>query len=214
MKKRISLFIALIISCSLFSQNAHSIAVAPSMLNIIYVGVDNPVDIAVFGVKQEEISVSISYGTIKRIGNGRYIVKVNKPGPGSTRITVHKGETYLGNKQFRCKLVPDPYACVRVGGGRIKTGSVSKLNLLNQIGVFAELEWDFDVRFQIIEFIVKAQIGESDYKAKSSSYKFSAEQKDIIRKLPYGSELTIEEIKCIGPDSVVRNLNPIVLKIK
>ena len=94
MKKLISLFIALIISCSLLSQNEHPFAVAPTKLNIFYVGVDNPVDIAVFGLKPEDISVKSNNGTIRKVGNGQFIVKVLRQG--TVRITISTNDRILG----------------------------------------------------------------------------------------------------------------------
>ncbi len=211
MKKLISILIVLIVSCSLFSQNEHPFAVAPAKLNIFYIGVDNPVDIAVFSVKQEDISVSITNGTIKSIGNGRYIVKVIRPG--NAKITIKKNDRYLGYKEFRCKYVPDPVACIHSGTACLKSGSIRKDVLLIQNGVFAELDWDFDINFTVSQFTITVTKDEKTISEKSTSNKFTLKQKELIRNLRIGSQLLIDDIKCVGPDGAVRQLNTILLKI-
>ena len=54
-------------------------AVAATKMNVLYVGVDNPVKIAVSGYESSEIEVVITNGII--LGeNGDYIIRPKKPG--------------------------------------------------------------------------------------------------------------------------------------
>lgn len=55
-------------------------AVIPAGMNVLYIGVDNPVQISVTGAPEDSLEVTISQGTITRIGKGFYSARVSMPG--------------------------------------------------------------------------------------------------------------------------------------
>ncbi len=191
-----------------------SLSVSPTKMNVLYIGVPNPIDITASGVPAEKLNVSISGGSIAKAGQaGSYIAQVKSPGTVNITVTANvDGQTKnLGSKQFRVKRVPDPVA--KVAGKR--EGTVTKAELAAQAGVKADLEnFDFDMKFNVVSFKVSATIKGFSQDATANSAAFTAQQKQIISQVPSGGKVYIEDIKAKGPDGSIRSLGTIAFKIK
>lgn len=182
-------------------------AVAPVKMNVLYIGVENPVDIAVSGYNPEDISVSINNGLIKNV-NGTYMVYPKTPG--FATISVFAKNVKVKEAEFRVKLFPDPIAKV---AGRMR-GNISKTDLLKAECVTADLEnVDFDVIFKVIEFEIFADIRGFQIEAKAETNNITDKQKEIIMNAPIGNKIYFSDIKAIGPDGRIRELNGIMLTI-
>ncbi len=103
-----------------------SASIAPTNLNVVYYGTDNPFSISVPGVAPNQIIVSAAGATVTG-SNGNY--KIN-PSTGSGNITVNVSARMadgtiqkMGTQQFRVKRVPDP---VIVWCGQYSGGTISK----------------------------------------------------------------------------------------
>ncbi|MBQ1698264.1 MAG: hypothetical protein II075_10325, partial [Bacteroidales bacterium] len=191
-----------------------SLSVSPTKMNVLYIGVPNPIDITASGVPAEKLNVSISGGSITRAGQtGSYIAQVKAPGKVNISVTANvDGQTKsLGSKEFRVKRVPDPVA--KVAGKR--DGTVTKAELAAQAGVKADLEnFDFDMKFNVVSFKVSATVKGFTQDAASNSAAFTAQQKQIIQQVASGGKIYIEDIKAKGPDGSIRSLGTIAFKIK
>ena len=191
-----------------------SLSVSPTKMNVLYIGVPNPIDITASGVPAEKLNVSISGGAISKAGAaGSYVAQVKSPGTVNITVTANvDGQTKnLGSKQFRVKRVPDPVA--KVAGKH--EGTVTKAELAAQAGVKADLEnFDFDMKFNVVSFKVSATIKGFSQDATANSAAFTAQQKQIISQVPSGGKIYIEDIKAKGPDGSIRSLGTIAFKIK
>lgn len=188
---------------------ASSVTVAPTKMNVFYVGVDNPVDVSVAGVRPENVSVSITNGKIRKRGNS-YVVNPRRPGNSYVTVSanIDGQKRSMGKKEFRVKRVPDPVG--KVNGK--KGGGITKQLLLAQLGIAADLEnFDFDLKFTVTEFTVSATIQGFARREVSNSYKFTEGQKNLINGLSKGQRLYIEDIKAVGPDGSTRSLPAIAL---
>lgn len=183
-------------------------AVAPTKMNVLYIGVDNPMSIAVSGYEADELTVEVDQGEI--IGeNGIYIIRPKTPR--WLKIFVYAGADLVSETHFRVKTVPDPVA--KVAGK--KGGIISKEEILKAGKVYVELEnFDFDLSFEIAEFTVSAVIDGYVIEYKSTSDKFTKEQEDLIEKLKPEGRVYIQDIKARGPDGALRALSTINFKIK
>ena len=63
-----------------FQVEDENFAITSKESYVFYTGVDNPITITTDKVKPEDLQVTISEGSIISKGNGRFIVKVSKPG--------------------------------------------------------------------------------------------------------------------------------------
>ncbi|MFO7657751.1 MAG: GldM family protein, partial [Bacteroidales bacterium] len=102
-------------------------AVAPVKMNVLYIGVDNPVKIAASGYRSSKLEASIDNGTISG-SNGEYIVRPEKPGKAMITVSI-KGKT-IQQSQFRVKTVPDPVAAIKTSNGYFFGGEITKDELL------------------------------------------------------------------------------------
>lgn len=186
-----------------------AVTVAPTKMNVFYVGVDNPVDVSVAGVRPENVSVSITNGKIRKKGNS-YVVNPRRPGNSYVTVSanIDGQKRSMGQKDFRVKRVPDPVG--KVNGK--KGGGITKQLLLAQLGIAADLEnFDFDLKFTVTEFTVSATMQGFARREVSNSYKFTEAQKTLINGLSKGQRLYIEDIKAVGPDGSTRSLPAIAL---
>jgi len=191
-----------------YTVGAAQLVVSPTKMNVFYIGVDNPVDVSVPGIDPNKIQARISSGSIRRKGNS-YVVKVKKVG--KVRVSATADGKSMGSKEFRVKRVPDPVA--KVGGK--KRGKVSKNWLTAQSGVKADLEnFDFALRYKVTSFTISATIKGYEEEARSNGARFTAQQKQLIKKIPNKRKVLISDIKAKGPDGTTRNLGAISFKLK
>ncbi len=184
-------------------------AIAPVKMNVMYLGVDNPVDIAVSGYDPTEIEVEVENG--RSIGKeGKYIIRPIRPG--SLSINVSANGKLIKSTEFRVKTVPDPVA--KVAGK--KGGEISKEDLLKSGKVIVDMEnFDFDLSFEIVSYVMSATVPGS-YEVReeiSKTESFSPQQINLINSLIKNQKLMIEEIKAKGPDGSIRNMGSLVFTI-
>lgn len=200
-----------------YMVGAPSATISPTKMNVFYIGVENPVRIAVPGVALTSVNPSITGGSItKAAGNGEYIVKVNGT-PGSKSVVsvsakLPDGTTkQMGTMEFRVKRVPDPVAKYLGSKG----GPMGLAQVKVGAGINCELEnFDFDLKFNITSFTMGANIG-GDYKsADCSGPAFSPAAKTILSQLKTGSKVFFDNIKAKGPDGTSRTLAPFFITCK
>ncbi len=195
-----------------FSSAAAALVVSPVKMNVLYIGVDNPVEISVPGVPGEKIFPTLSNGKIRKEGDA-YIINVTK-GPTaeiSVMAEIDKQKRSMGSKLFRVKTVPDPVA--KVNG--LKGGAIDKNVMLAMAGVSADMEnFDFDLVFKVTAFNVTAiQSGFARIEP-SKSNKFTPQQLSLIKAAQKNQKVYIEDIKAIGPDGTTRSLGTLSFTLK
>lgn len=194
-----------------------SVTISPTKMNVFYLGIANPIKVSVPGVASENLSVSVTNGRIEKNGDEYTVTpsKVDIAGK-NTAISViarMNGESRsMGSMAFRVKEVPDPIATI---GGK-NGGNLKKEEILAEDGIFAELkDFDFDLKFKVTQFDLNLS-GAGGYVKmyKSTSNKFTTEQKDQFNKLSQGSLIYIDNIMARGDDGTTRTLAPISFKIR
>lgn len=184
------------------------IAVEPVKMNVLYLGVDNPLKIAASGYNAKDLEVSIDNGTIKG-KNGQYLVWPRNEG--SAIVSVKNNGNVIQETTFRIKTVPDPTTMVGSRSG----GTVKKEWLLNQNTVDANMKnFDFDLSFEVDGFMMSTNIDGFTKEFRSTSGSITPEQKELIQKVKEGGRVYFEDVKAKGPDGSVRKLNTIVFKIQ
>ncbi|NHB69035.1 type IX secretion system motor protein PorM/GldM [Perlabentimonas gracilis] len=191
-----------------------NVVVSPSKMNVFYRGVENPVEISIPGISMDRLSVNVDGGgTIRKIRDGFEVI----PGRGNVcNVTVFaeiEGQRRnMGTRQFRVRDVPDPTAAVRNITARI----VDKNELAASLAVEARMPmgFDFDLSFNITSFTVMATVGGFTRTAISNSQLINDEQRRIFESLRSGQTVNIIDVKAVGPDGRVRELNDIVYRIR
>jgi GldM C-terminal domain len=209
--KNIALILGLIISIFpiLYAQDA---VISVEKFNILYIGLDNAISIAVPNVPSNKLIVTIdNNGAIQKQQDGDYYVRVFRPG--ETVITV-EANGKISQKKFRAKQIPDPIATVSSVPASISR-CVQKANLnyfKKSEGIIAQLiNFDIDGRcsVQSFEIIISPVKGEIFRKTVTGPI-FTEEIKKRFQTLQIGDTVTVLAIKSRCPgDEIARNLNSI-----
>ncbi|MEP7280233.1 MAG: gliding motility protein GldM [Bacteroidota bacterium] len=176
-------------------------------MNVLYIGVDNPMTISAGSAGLEKMQVNIGgNGTITSVGNGRFIAKPSSPGTAKINVTVNGKTTPF---EMRVKRLPDPNAFV----GQSKGGSTSSAAFKAQGGVRAQLESDFDAPFQVLGYTVAANVG--IYREVSNEgARWSEASQALIKQAGPGSQVFFDKIRVKGPDGTIRELPGIFFNLK
>jgi gliding motility-associated protein GldM len=200
-----------------------NVVVSPTAMNVMYKGIQNPIDVSVPGVSPDKIKVRVVNGTVttQKVKNskgenfrGNWAVNPTTVGQNvqvivSVTDASNKGTTYAPI-EFRVKPVPAPIATF---GGK-STGNIAKNTAAAQTGVYASLpDFEFDLVYKITSFTVLYTDSRGDFEEPSTNNALTPKQKDLITKLARGKNLFIKDIKCLAPDGRTLDLSPIILKI-
>lgn len=187
--------------------NVNGVAAATNM-NVLYLGISNPIEIAVPGVTSDKVTATTTNGTINRTTTGWEV----KPSSFSDLVlTILVNNKKVNEKKFRVKPIPSPVA---VFAGK-NNGSLSKNDVLLTGTLKAELK-DFlwDLKFEIESFTFFFSSDGFDREITSKGNKLTDEMKSIISNFKRGQYIIFKDIKAIGPDGKLYNLNPLILKIE
>lgn len=200
-----------------YQVTAPSVTISPKKMNVFYRGLGNPVDVSVPGIVKENLRIEMTNGKVTPSGNEWLVYPTELDEQGrKTKVTVYANvggtEKLMGTMDFRVKKVPDPVAQIaNLAGGNIK-----KEELRLEDGMLAVLEdFDFDLKFRITQFDVSIT-GAGGYTStwKSTSARFTDEQKKQFNSLTVGSIIYFDNIRAKGDDGTDRPLDPISFKIR
>lgn len=197
--------------------------IAPSLMNVLYAGIDNEVSISVSGIAPQNISASMTNGTLARSGN-MWVARPNTIGQNSI-ITVSARTTgdevrQITLHEFRVRALPDPTPFIShkdANGNPLmfKGGSISKSVLMNTEGIEAAIDDGIlNTPFNVTSFrtIFFDSMGNAIPEISNGS-KFSERQKEQIRSLSRGSYLYISGIKVSGPDGTEREIAVLEIRV-
>ena len=207
-------------SQSYTAQKPNSVVAAEKM-NVLYIGVDNPMAISVPGVANDKVKSTISGagGALKPnsvAGGGHYIATVSTVGEAKINVSAEIGGKVIsmGEFKYRVKRVPDPIATI----SNSKGGTINK-SLLAAGTLIPQLEnFDFELFFKITGFRVSIIAkGKDLIEYESQGNQLSQPMRDAIAKLRAGDKVIVEYIKAkmaTGADQSTRSLSPMSFTIQ
>ena len=77
-------------------------------MNVLYIGVDNPVEIAVSVIPENAITVTISNGMVTKTVEWTWTYNVRVKQVGRICINIFYKGKQIGKKEFRVKYIPEP----------------------------------------------------------------------------------------------------------
>lgn len=188
-----------------------SAVVSPDKMNVLYIGVPNPISVSAPGIPKEKLHVNISSGSVSGSG-GKYTATVSTAGTATVSVSgeLAPGKSQvLGSTLFRVKRIPDPKPQF---AGR-SSGSTGAANLRAQNKVFAKLEnFEFDATFNVTSFtliILKPRQDVISYSA--SGAELTGQMRSAMGSVTPGTTVVIQNILAVGPDGTQRGLDAIVL---
>ena len=191
-------------------------AISADKVNVFYIGVDNPVSIAISNVFIEDTKVSIDKGTITPTDTkGHYHVRVFEAGKVTVFLegTDSKGNRINISSEFRVKRIPDPNSIANLMRGHGRTNS---LNHLRELGLYVYLkDFDFNVRFEVLSYEFQhVRKGAETKTYFNKGGKFTSEIQDVISASRIGDVYFFHKIKVKAPDGTIRKMESFSFKIR
>ena len=207
-----------------YTVTAPMASIAPTLMNVLYAGIDNPINIAVPGVAGEAISATMSNGSLTKQGN-QWVARPAKVGTEAVISVSARGMDgsvkKVAEQRLRVRSLPDPlpyieYKDANGASKRFRGGSLAKRDLLAAGGIKAAIDDDIlEVSYSVVRFQLTffdqmgnamPEVGQGD--------RFSERQLSRIRSLSRGKRFYISEVIARGPDGVERKIPPIEVIVK
>jgi gliding motility-associated protein GldM len=185
-----------------------SASISADNMNVLFIGLKNPLSISIPGVTPANTIVSSTSGIkLSKTGEGKYIATANKMSNTEKVIVQAKMSDgsikKMGEMVYRVRRVPDPNLRI----GNLKPGTYSLSNLKAQLYLYAVLE-DFyfkDVSFKVVSYSAhlfsKRPKNYSDYEENSNSL---SKLRTLLNSAQSGDAIIFDNIKVSGPSGISR----------
>jgi gliding motility-associated protein GldM len=181
-------------------------------MNVVYIGVANPMTISGGSVGAEKVHVSFESpgATLTKTTGDHYEARAMTPG--MSKIVVNAAGK---NFEFpiRIKNLPLPAGFI----GSKKGGAISSAEFKAIGGLIARLEdSDFEAPFKVVSYKIGAIGGGiSGYtEASNEGNRWSGNAAAIVGKSTPGTQIFFDQIRVIGPDGKQREITPMVFSLK
>lgn len=193
-----------------------NVAIEVVKMNVLYIGVDNPLRIAAAGVPANELVVElIGAGSITG-SDGSYTVRVSQPGEIKVRVSRKVGGEikFVVDQKYRVKRIPDPAPKM---DGVYRSSSIPPEVMQTSKGIKLMLEnFDFDAVCEVVGFeVTYLPKEESPIAIYNKGGEWNAAPLEWSKKAKLGDAYFFDNImiKCPG-DVNPRNVGGLAYKIK
>ncbi|GHT30563.1 gliding motility protein GldM [Bacteroidia bacterium] len=198
-----------------------SATVAPTLMNVLYAGIENPIRIAVSGVPSGNVFPSITNASLTKKGDLWAAVpsagSVGKEAVVTVTAQMADGRRVeMAKTNFRVKMLPDPmpYLEYKDANGNTRTfrgGSISKRDLMQTDGILAAIDDGIlNIKFTVLRFELTYPDSFGNMLRKTvEGGNFSDDQKKFIRDQARGKQFWINRVVTRGPDGIERTISPI-----
>ncbi|MCF8331484.1 MAG: hypothetical protein K9H84_03445 [Bacteroidales bacterium] len=172
--------------------------ISATQVNVLYRGVDNPVEVSAPGVAAANLSVTASNAGVSG-GSGRYMLRPGSGPKTKVRVSARQDDgssKFMGEMEFRVKRLPDPEVVI---AGKSSGDRISK-NALRRSRLFPKLDALFNVRYQVVQFTMDVTVGPNTQSFNTTGDRLSAQMKNIVNSLNRGSTVAFKNIRVRGPD--------------
>ena len=208
--KKLILLIAFLFTVQ-FTQAQKAVVALPAM-NIVYIGLDNPVQIAVEGYTNNQLAVGCENCTIIKTSYN-YILRATKSGTCRVMVSYKKRRKIKTDTLlFRVKNVPRPETMF----GTLESGNCAAPALLSQNSIRAVMP---NFSFNGITYTVeKCEILFVPKRGNSEAFSIIGNQiplelKRLIANSWHGDKILVDDITAVGPAGTGKRLPPIAITI-
>lgn len=188
--------------------------ISADAMNVLYIGLDNPISIAVAGYTPNDIVATITGGSLSRTGKG-WIAKVSAPGKATitASVKVKDGSVRrMGSMEYRIKNVPKPESMF----GALESGNYPAAALLGQNSITATMP---NFVFEGIKWVVTKYAcayvprrGQAEFFSGTGA-SITGQIKSAITRAKRGDKILVDEIMASGPNGITKKLAPIAINI-
>jgi gliding motility-associated protein GldM len=180
--------------------------VSPTAMNVLYVGVDNPIKISVPGFTSDKVNASGC--NIKKVKGEEYTANpTNTGGDEKINVSVNTPEgvkTY--STSFRVRRIPDPYAYLSSSkGGTLKLAEFKATSRVDA----KNLDFVFQIPYSVagFEMVYAPKSGGGVVSDYSNGAGFSNLMQDIQKKAKAGDTIVLPVVKVRMPDGTTRSVS-------
>jgi gliding motility-associated protein GldM len=195
-----------------YTVGSANASIALDKMNVLYIGVPNPVTIAASGGGDDKVNATISSGSLQRVGPGKYIATVNAVND-NTIITVSVDGKVAGASQFRVRTIPEAQAYV---GGQPSGANIAAGAFKAQGGVGAGIKnFPFELSYDVVSYTFTCDTDDDIVLVPSQGAAFSGAVRNAINQhVQPGRMVTIDAIRVKGPDGRTTTAPSLVYYIK
>lgn len=194
-----------------YEVGERSVTVSAEKMNVLYMGVENPIAISAAGISTNDLRVKANGIRLSKQSNGKYIARPERVG--KAKITISGGGLPATDFEYRVKKIPNPVVYL----GRKTSGSIRAAEMRAQEGIVPILEgFDFDARCEVKGFELVRQPKKGDVvDALNRGGRFSGRAKQYIDQAKAGDKYYFDKIKVQCPgDTSPRTLNSMIFQIR
>ena len=216
-------FLSFILFTSMIISGTKVVSVSADKMNVLYIGVENPITVAVseIGIEEVELSTSNKFTTITPLGNGKYNVFISKAtAEFQKELTINiKGKDFEKQSTFRVKRVPYPVLhLVNAKGEIISPAGPISANLFKTInGMKSHIPYEFDAQCKIVQYEMTWVRKDADpVEAFNSNQETFMEHTKALRDKAIDKDVYyFDRIKCLCPgDTTPIKMASIVIRIR
>lgn len=180
--------------------------------DVFFVGIDNNIEIKVAGFKPEDLSISISNGSIIHKNDHEYIVRVSQKGLATInvigKLSNNIKDTIL-TKEYRVMEIPSPRPVFKnLENNCIDPSTLTKLVFSEDADAFS---FYFKLQFKVVSFTISASVLGFEEVKSSDTSDFTPAQIALMKKVRRGEKIYIENIKVQSPCGLIRPFEKLVL---
>jgi gliding motility-associated protein GldM len=194
--------------------------ISATELNVMYIGLDNPIAVSVPGYSANDIKVSTSGGTlVPGATRGTYLVKVDASAGREITVTAsvrgdNGGMKEMGTQKYRVRNVPKPLPAL---GAIDASGSVSAGQLAATQYIFTPLK-DFiyqSVKYTPVEYtIIYFPRGKSGVPYRGYGTAITPEISAVFRNARSGDRVILAQVRAEGPSGKVTLPSSLTLEVR
>lgn len=171
-----------------------SVTVSADQMNVMYMGVENPISVVAAGIPSGQMKVVADGVTLTSKGNGKFMATPQRPGKAT--VTVSGGGLKPTSFEYRVKRIPDPVMMM----SKHKGGRISVAEFKAQTGIYPMLEgFDFNAKCDVQGFnVVRVRKGDA-VEAPNRTGKFGSEVQRLQEAAQRGDIFYFEKIKVKCP---------------
>ena len=188
-------------------------SIALDKMNVLYIGVPNPVTIAASGGGDDKVNATISGGgSLQKVGPGKYIATVGTV-TDNTLISVSVDGKLAGQSQFRVRTIPEAQAYV---GGKPSGENYPAGAFKAQGGVGAGIKnFPFELEYDVVSFTFTCDTDDDIVSIPNQGAGFSGAVRNAMNQYVQGGRVvTIDDIRVKGPDGRTTKAPSLVYYIK
>jgi gliding motility-associated protein GldM len=192
-----------------------SATISAEKMNVIYMGVENPIAISAAGISSNSLRLSGNGIDVRKVNDNNYIATATRPNnDASITLTGENGFTFT--KKFRVKPFPDPIAELAIGGNYKKGGAVPSGIMQNMPGLIPTLyNFDFDAKCSIQSYVLVHIPRRDDARQAVVSGPINSEAQRLLGQAKPGDTYNFMQVKgrCPG-DGAARDLNSLSVMVR